>query len=428
MKYMVPFVRYFLHPGKDVFMIDAQIDGLLQKGVQIPRPESVEIGPEVDPDRISGEGVTIHSGCRIYGEDTVIGPGASVGYEAPVTLENTALGKNVRLGGGFFKNAVFLAGSKISAGAHVREGTILEENASCAHTVGLKQTILFPYVTLGSLVNFCDILMAGGTGKEHHGEVGSSYIHFNFTPHGDKATASLIGDVPRGVMLNRPPVFLGGQGGMVGPCRIAFGTVAAAGSILRKDESTENRLIVQHAGTSAKMPFVFGMYRQLARITRNNVLYIAHLIALKHWYRRIRIRFVEAAFPEALFRALLGRLDEGLAERIRRLSELARKMPASIAAYQKEGADEQALSHQKALSVNGPRLCDLLTQIAAHDPPPFPEGFLAALEAGIHAHGKDYIPVIKDLSEENRALGTEHLQGIVDDVVKQAKRVLYPDG
>jgi len=30
----------------------------------------------------------------------------------------------------------------------------------------------------------------------------------------------LFGDVPRGVMLNQPPIFLGGQGGAVGPIRV----------------------------------------------------------------------------------------------------------------------------------------------------------------------------------------------------------------
>jgi len=84
--------------------------------------------------------------------------------------------------------------------AEVREGCLLEEEANGAHTVGLKQTILFPFVTLGSIVNFCDILMAGGTDRRNHSEVGSSYIHFNYTPNQDKATASLIGDVAYGVM------------------------------------------------------------------------------------------------------------------------------------------------------------------------------------------------------------------------------------
>jgi len=116
----------------------------------------------------------------------------------------------------------------MGSGSHVRDGTILEEQASVAHTVALKQTILFPFVTLGSLINFCDCFMSGGTDRKNHSEVGSSYIHFNFTPNQDKATASLIGDVPNGVMLNKNPIFLGGQGGLIGPCRLTFGTIIAA--------------------------------------------------------------------------------------------------------------------------------------------------------------------------------------------------------
>ena len=38
----------------------------------------------------------------------------------------------------------FLAKAKGGLGSHVREATILEEQANIAHTVGLKHTILFP--------------------------------------------------------------------------------------------------------------------------------------------------------------------------------------------------------------------------------------------------------------------------------------------
>ncbi len=163
-------------------------------------------------DRISGNGVKIYPGCRIYGRETVIAGGAQIGRESPVTIENCQIGSDVELRGGYFNNSVFLEKACMGLGAHVREGCILEEQANCAHCVGLKQTILFPFVTLGSPVNFCDRLMAGGTSRKDHSEVGSSYIHFNFTPDGDKITPSLICDVPRGVMLNQTPIFLGRLG------------------------------------------------------------------------------------------------------------------------------------------------------------------------------------------------------------------------
>ena len=137
-------------------------------------------------------------------------PGVKLGSRSPVTIKNCQLGKKVELKGGYFEGSTFLKGSTFQDGAEVREGCLLEEEANGAHTVGLKQTILFPFVTLGSIINFCDILMAGGTSRTNHSEVGSSYIHFNYTPNQDKATASLIGNVAHGVMLNQPPIFLGG--------------------------------------------------------------------------------------------------------------------------------------------------------------------------------------------------------------------------
>jgi hypothetical protein len=194
------------------------------RGVLVPCPQSVEIDPAIQPEQIA-PGVVLHAGSRILGAATSIGPGCVLGAEAPATVENCQLERDVALKGGYFSSATFLAHSEMGSGSHVRAGTLLEEHSRTAHAVGLKQTIFLPFVTAGSLINFCDCLMAGGSGRNNHSEIGSSYIHFNFTPRQDKATASLIGDVPRGVMLDQPPIFLGGQGGLVGPARIDYGPV-----------------------------------------------------------------------------------------------------------------------------------------------------------------------------------------------------------
>ncbi len=216
-------------------MMPDKIREVQEKGVRITDPFSVEIGEEVSVKRISGQGVVLYGGTKIYGARTLISAGVKIGYEGPATVVDCHLGLQVELNGGFFQSSVFLDKARIASGAHIREGSLLEEETKVGHTVGLKQTILFPFVTLGSLINFCDCLMAGGTGREDHSEVGSSYVHFNYTPQQDKATPSLIGDVPRGVMLDQPPIFLGGQGGLVGPARIDYGTVITAGTIWRQD-------------------------------------------------------------------------------------------------------------------------------------------------------------------------------------------------
>lgn len=326
----------------------------------------------------------IHPGCRI--ENSSIGPGCVIGAEGPVVMENCQLGRSVKLKNGSFSGSVFLDGADMGPGAHVRAGSILEEQAGGAHTVGLKQTVLLPFVTLGSLINFCDVLMAGGTSRKDHSEVGSSYIHFNFTPNQDKATASLIGDVPRGVFLREKPVFLGGQGGLVGPARIAYGTVIAAGGICRKDLLEENQLHVPAAPVEKTVPFESGRYGNIERIVNNNVIYIGNIRALKAWYQNIRALFIRDEYDEAAHSGAVANLDLILSERFQRLEQLGENLPDI-------GRDITEISRD-------------WKPVAA------PDVLLNEIEA---ADESDYITAIQSLGADVRAAGTAWLQSIVDD-------------
>jgi len=380
---------------------------LMEKGVTVPNPSSLDIGDEVDVARISGEGVVLYPGCRIYGAKTVISRGVELGAEAPVTLDDCRLGPKVELKGGYFKQSVFLEKANMGLGAQVREGCLLEEEASGAHCVGLKQTILFPFVTLGSLVNFCDCLMAGGTSRKDHSEVGSSYIHFNYTPDGDKTTPSLFGDVPRGVMLDRPPIFLGGQGGAVGPVRVGFGTVVAAGSILRHDILADGRLVAAAAPPRLEREHRPRSYRNLERIVRNNVIYLAGLVALEEWYRNVRQPFFAGQhLGELVYAGALEILGMAKEERAKRLLAMAEKVPAAEPAgkeFRKRAAE----------------ICALFAPGAAV-PGAGPEGveFVTALRA--MAAGGEYIPTIQGLTPEVSRKGVQWLQAIADGLCRQA--------
>lgn len=406
----------------------SKIKKLLQKGVKIPNPQCVEIGAEVDVDRISGDGVVIYSGCKIFGSSTLILQGAKLGYEGPATIESCQIGPEVNLNGGFFRQSVFLKQANTGSGSHIREGTILEEEANTAHTVGLKQTILFPFVTLGSLINFCDCFMSGGTSRQDHSEVGSSYIHFNYTPNQDKTTPSLIGDVPGGVMLNQRPIFLGGQGGLVGPCRLAFGTIIAAGSICRKDVLEPGRLIFEGNVKSGSVPFIPNIYQNIKRTTLNNNIYIANLIALEHWYTHVRSQFIADDFPELLFDGLIEKLNMAIDERMKRLKALSQKMPDSIKAYQnfaKDKASALVLQQKQELYDRWPELeASFCAQrnIACKDE--LRDEFLKKIRLGIKTWGQDYIAVIKGLEAGDAAIGTRWLQGIVDAVTAEAFKLL----
>lgn len=397
-----------------------KIEQLIGKGVKIPAPFTIDIGDEVNIEQISGNGVKIYPGCRIYGEKTVISSGVQLGYEAPVTVEDCQLGAKVELRGGYFYKSVFLEKASMGLGAHVREACLLEEQASGAHCVGLKHTILFPFVTLGSLINFCDCLMAGGTSRKNHSEVGSSYIHFNFTPDGDKTTPSLIGDVPRGVMLNKPPIFLGGQGGIVGPLRVGYGNVVAAGSILRRDVTLEKHLIVSKVHSDKVIPFTLRAYPDLPRLVENNVIYIANLIALEQWYLHVRKMFFKhQEFGDLILTAILENLQIAKEERIKRLKDMAAKM--SISPDQEKGLSRHQKSKQEFYE-KSKYLDELLntdrSRTAGEEKR---EAFLDELIKHKEENGDHYIEVIQSLPPRVSSMGTQWLDAIVNGICEQAK-------
>lgn len=400
-----------------------KIEQLIKKGVSIPSPFTVAVSDEVHIDQISGNGVKVYPGCRLYGERTVISAGVQLGYEAPVTVDNCQLGPGVELKGGYFNKSVFLEKASIGLGGHVREACLLEEQANGAHCVGLKHTILFPFVTLGSLINFCDCLMAGGTSRKNHSEVGSSYIHFNFTPEGDKTTASLIGDVPRGVMLNKPPIFLGGQGGMIGPLRISYGNVVAAGSILREDVDKERQLIVSQTPSGKVVDFIPRAYPSLSRVVENGILYVANLTALEQWYLDVRRMFFEQQeFGPLIFSAVLENLQTAKKERIKRLRDMAAKMPAASAG-QKGGT--KIAEAAREFNEKGQGLEELLTGDAGKKAGRQDrDQFLKALTKHREEHGGTYIEVIQSLPHSDSLTGTRWLDAIVHLICGQAGKAL----
>ena len=402
---------------------------LMEKGVVIHLPETVHIEETVDPARIEPHAV-IHAGSRIRGKATFICSGSVIGEETPATIDNCHIGPGVRLKGGFFKDAVFLKGAAMGSGAHVRAGTIFEEYASAAHQAGLKQTILFPFVTLGSLVNFCDCLMAGGTGPKNHSEVGSSYIHFNFTPQQDKATPSMIGNVPQGVMLNQKPIFLGGQGGLVGPARLAFGTVIAAGTICRSDELREGRLLFGGPSRSGNIPYNQDFYRNIKNIVLKNLHYVAGLASLMHWYDHVRVCFVSTEMPLPLFEGLKANLGTAIEERVSRLSAFAGKMGDSAAAYEKfagKNASEKLLAQKRQLFENREKLCGVILSDCAfckgHDRQR--DFFLQALSHAKDIYGTaDYLGTIQGVDPEDAETGVAWLQGIIDTCLERWTKIL----
>lgn len=370
------------------------------------------IDKEIEPDHIH-RSAKIFPGSRITGDKTWIGPGCMIGEEAPATVDNCQLDHNVSLKGGYFSGSVFLSGTSIGSCAHIRPGCLIEEDVSAGHSIGLKQTVLMPNVVMGSLINFCDCLMSGGKDRKNHSEVGSSYVHFNFTPHQDKATASLIGDVPRGVMLNQSPIFLGGQGGIVGPRVVEYGTVIAAGTILRKDILEPSRLVWSNMNADHSAPITIGVYGNMFKTIDNCFTYLGNIYAMYHWYKNVRALFMtKDSYSKACFNGAINSLECIIDERLKRLSELSAKL--SISMTLSSSRDDHVRETHDTF-----RRCweDIKEQISAVNEFTGDKAMKNSFLSRLNKQLKDtYIDSIKQLDSETQQNGTDWLCSIVDSV------------
>ena len=315
---------------------EARLDILETQGVTILDRRQTYLDETLDVKRVR-PGAVLYPGTRLIGARTFVGPGAKVGTEGPAVLENTVIGENAEVASGYLKDSVMLRDTRVGSNAHIRVGTLLEEEASTAHAVGLKHTVLMSFVTLGSLINFCDALISGGRSRREHTEVGSGFIHFNFTPRrrsGDKATPSLIGDVVHGVFLRQPRIFLGGLSGMVGPQRVGFGSFTIAGQVLRR-EVPPNRIV----GDTPRS--VDGEIHSLVdapkRIVKLNLEYIGHLTALQAWYRHVRLARIPAGAEYEHLRivtqAACELLSVSIEERVQRLRQFLEERNLPIPSF-----------------------------------------------------------------------------------------------
>jgi UDP-N-acetylglucosamine/UDP-N-acetylgalactosamine diphosphorylase len=297
---------------------------LLERGVDVWGPERVYIAADVSLENIE-PGVSIYQ-ATLSGSDLRISRGSRIGTSGHARVANCQIGRGVELGAGTYEGATFLDDAVVRGFAEIRPGTLLEEQVDAAHTVAFKNTILTATVVTGSLINYCDLFMSGGTSRSDHSEVGSGVIHFNFDPRGDKY-GTLIGDA-RGVLLRSAPVFVGGQCGLVGPVHVDFGSVIAAGSMVRRDVGPA---VVHFENFESQQ--VTGFDREIYVGLKRKFLTTAKLIgtlrALDAWYGQVRLPFADD-YQRPLYRAAQGQAREHIAERIKRLEKIIGKLQRSI--------------------------------------------------------------------------------------------------
>ena len=402
----------------------ADLIALTDRGVLIPAPEQVAIAREVALEHIAA-GAVLHPFCRISGGRTRIGAGAVIGGLGPVTLQDTVCGPGTVLGCGVAEDAVFLGreegGTAFNTGYgfRVRKGSLYEEGARSAQHSDTKMTILFPWATLGSNTNFCDVLLAGGTGQEpgEFSEVGSGAIHFNFTPRGDKATASAFGNVVQGVFLDQPRLFLGGNGSLIGPLRAAFGAITGAGA--RHGGALAAGLNSPAPPPAAAEDFHLEIYGSIKRVYESQVRYVGELAALDAWYGQARaLLAADDAELETLYAGGRRMVALNIAERIAQLGALAGRMERSAHLLEQRAPGDPRIAQQRALHEGWGKI---ETQLQGHGgrQEEMPSALRQGLEQAAAGHGRVYTRVIRALPAEAVAAGRAWLGAVRDGVASR---------
>ncbi len=404
------------------------IEQLQARGVVIHAPEATVIR-DINPDRIEA-GVVIYPGCVVRGAETLLGTGTRLGRAGGGYFEDVRAGRGVELYGGYYKDAVFLDGVIVRGHAEMRGGTLMEEQSEAAHHVGYKMTITMPWVIAGSLVNFCDALVAGGTGRKDHSELGSSLALYNFTPRGDKF-ASLFGDVPRGVFLRSPRIFVGGQTQVVSPVKVGYGAVLAAGCAVRRSVG-EGQLFGEPA-VAVDRPYDDSRYGSVRRLFRLTVEHVANLRALDVWYQTVRLPGAPP-LEWKLYQAARGQVQAGVAERLKRLDRIVAKLPDSVERHlvalaagpapNRAGWHKSCVLEQEQIIERWPTVKPLLDSPVGLGDEPGLDGVAAAFAAGrVTQPGATYLSLVQGLDDELVAAGQADLQRVVDHVVEQGARL-----
>jgi len=358
-----------------------RVESLRRRGVDVWGPERVYINSDVNLDAI--EPTAVIRQATLSGKDLTIAAGAVIGTSGHAEVSDCQVGQGAELGAGLYKGATFLDRVRVRGFAEIRPGTLLEEEVDIAHSVALKNTTFTACCVAGSLINFCDLFLTGGTSRNDHTEIGSGAIHYNFDPRGDK-WGSLLGSI-RGVLLRSDPVFIGGTCGLVGPLEVGLGAVTAAGSTIRKD--VPSNALVSTGSRAVSMPgFDRTRYSSLRRSFRVTAKLVATLRALEAWYELVRLPHAPSR-ERSLYASARKQVGFQAQERISRLGKIVAKLAAKAPA-----ASLRDQAEHRRLVANWADLRDTLAQPMQPQTPP--ERFTRAY-AEARGSGQGHLEALK---------------------------------
>jgi UDP-N-acetylglucosamine/UDP-N-acetylgalactosamine diphosphorylase len=302
--------------------------------------------------------------ATITGGSTFIGTGSQIGTSGLARIHDAQIGSYTILGAGTYENCVLLTGAQARGFAELRQGTVLEEQSEVGHNVGLKNTVFTAGAVAGSLINFCDVLLTGGSSRDDHSEVGSGAVHFNFDPRGDKF-GSLMGDAT-GCLLKSRRIFVGGNSGVVAPVHLAFGAVVAAGSIVRKDVGENQLSLGDEAGLSGD--YDLDRYFDLSRKFYTTAKLVGNLHALRAWYQKVRLPH-SGSEDKPLYVAADGEIDRQIRHRAKELFKVIDKLEKSLSKPRRNSRERLYSEQHRILLDNNDRIRLFLESAEYADPP-----------------------------------------------------------
>jgi acetyltransferase-like isoleucine patch superfamily enzyme len=344
---------------------------LSERGVITCGPERVYIGEDVQLERISPGAVLVHA--TITGSNTFVGSAAQIGASGFCRINDAQIGAKVELGPGTYENCVLLEAVKVRGFAELRYGTVLEEEAELGHNVGLKNTVFTAGAVAGSLINFCDVVMTGGSSRRDHSEVGSGTVHFNFDPRGDKF-GSLLGDAT-GCLLRSSRIFVGGNAGLVAPVHVGFGAVVAAGSIVRNDIA-DNQLSFGDAPRPCG-DFDPERYFDLSRKFIRTSKLIGTLHALRAWYQQVR-QLHASSGDRPLYASAEAEFDSHIRHRTSELTKIISKLNRSMSRPFHNATDALWYTQHRTLIQNSNRMVEFLLREEYEE---VPKNFIASYDS-----------------------------------------------
>ncbi|MFP4037581.1 MAG: hypothetical protein ACLFUE_08685, partial [Desulfobacteraceae bacterium] len=206
--------------------------------------------------------------------------------------------------------------------------------------------------------------------------------------------------------------------------RVEYGTVAAAGTILRRDVLEPNKLVVGSPPKGGVIDFIPRAYSGLRRVVEKNIHYLANLAALEAWYLYVRRPFLhEKTGGEALWSGAIERLRAAKEERIKRIKGMCANM---MAALEKGGASEASARQKRELNERMDELAGLFLeqggslQAGAWDR----DEFLSSLESLSSRYRDPYVQSIQALPEAGAAAGTRWLEKVVEDRCGRASSMI----